>query len=264
MRQRPLLCVLLVWIPIAMYGQTETRERRPEPGDEFYGVILREVLTYEGGEVISIDTYFTDEEILKNGRVSQSQIMLGDTVREYGIEFSDEYASVWGIHSAGVELGAGGQQEGIEYRFANGELLEFRRERLPVIQRYPPRMIHPIIADRPQEERNPDRPLMVFDTRALQGSTIVDDIPSEAVPIAPNERELIRQWLLQIGVNDISAMYNHKIEVIEQGQPVVLMVYDPLLDGLLERESTLVYYHHVGFLDNQAITIVVGFYEYGY
>lgn len=260
------------WVAIAamisattpLFAQQETRQRSPEPGDQYYGIIDREIGTFDGDELVRNDVYFTEAYAEERGRISQSQILIDGIPRRYEMEFTEGYTETWGIRRATEDFDANGQRVSIGYTFYDGSEYVFEGDRLGVVQNFEPRLLQPLIdAGEYQASSNPARPLLSFDLRGLAGSTLVTSIPVAALPIAPNERAFVRLWLIQRQGNDISHLYNSKITVNENGSSVVLLLQDPLVGGIVGLESTVVYYYHLGALDNQPINIVVGYFEYG-
>ena len=259
------VCIFILCVTLSVHSllcaETRVTEHQYQPGDPYYGIIDKEVCVFENKIHTSSVFYFTEEAVKKDGKISQSQIYENDKVKKYIIDFTADYTKKWGIRSAEELVNESGEYEAISYTFYDGTVYEFTGKGIELIQKFIPGLIQPLTqnADFPKSG-NPENPVFYFDARGIHGTTLVTSIKKLKVPVSAQEKLFLKRWMEHRQFDDLSDLYNTKVQVSENGVPILLFVQDAVLEGFLKQKKALISYYHLGALDNMPVNIMINYY----
>ncbi len=234
-----------------------------ELGHQYYGMVEKIEQVFDNNNPILTTFFFTKDYENENGRIYQSQEYRNGKIAVFTTEFNENYTGTWGISKIQEVMNSDGQLKSIIYTFYNQSTYEFSGDGLNSINSFEPRLINTLISSSNYGKSDDQlNPILNIDSRGIGGATLVTNIPDFYEPIDPQQQIFIQYWYRHRRLNDISELFNNKITVNENGVDIELLIQDELLDQLLEQNETVVYYYHLGALDDKPINIVVSFYEF--
>ncbi len=234
-----ILCITLS-VHSLLCAETRIAEHQYQPGDPYYGIIDKEVSVFENEIRTSSVFYFTEEAVKKDGKIRQSQMYENGKVRKYIIDFTADYTKRRGIRSAEELVNESGEHEAILYTFYDGTVYEFTGKGIELIQKFIPGLIQPLTQnpDFPKSG-NPENPVFSFDTRGIHGTTLVSSIKKPEEPVSAEEKLFLKRWMEHRQFDDLSGLYNTKVQVSENGVPIILFVQDAVSEGFLAQKKPL-------------------------
>ena len=234
--------ILCVTISVSSFlcAQTRVAEHQYKPGDPYYGIIDKEVSVFENEIRTSSVFYFTEEAVKKDGKITQSQMYENGKVKKYIIDFTADYTKVWGIRLVEELVNESGEHEAILYTFYDGTVYEFAGKDIKFIKKFIPRLIQPLNRnpDYPKTA-DPENPVFSFDTRGIHGTTLVSSIKKPEEPVSAEEKLFFKRWMEHRQFDDLSGLYNTKVQVSENGVPIILFVQDAVSEGFLAQKKPL-------------------------